>query len=129
MEEPCYHICCSEPAEHYVFLCLSTVHTVYVCVGCQEKMKEMCNLVYELSVTISSLGVPNPLTQWTCATSFHVLKCSSLRLLMKYLLEILEQLEVKISTRWPSYTYIEDTISILNQNLLYVEHQRNLENS
>ena len=103
MEEPCYHLCCAEQAKHYAFLCLETLHAVYVCPGCREKMQEMCKLVYELSTAISSFGVPHPLIPWHPGASFHVLNCNLLRLIMKYLLETLEWLEVKISTRWPSH--------------------------
>lgn len=127
MEECCYHLCCSEPAQHYSFLCLQTVHAVYVCSECRDGMKDLCELVYELCTTVSRFGVPHPFTPWSNASLYHVEGYSALRLLMKYLLEIMETLEVKISTRWPSYSYIEETLSVLGDNLRCIEHIRRLE--
>ena len=78
MDEFCYRLCCSDPAERYIFLCLRTVHAVYLCSRCWNEIKDTTALVYDLSINISRQGVPNPLIEWSPEAAYILPNCSVL---------------------------------------------------
>ena len=121
----CNHSCCCNPAENILILAHSKFNNL--CNSCSPKPFELTegyyfeNLLYS---TVIGLEYPNPEIDWQRNDIAPLTNFPVLYLLLKYRLELLEQLEVRTSPACLCYNYLTKLFSYEGKVQFYCRIQQ-----
>ena len=112
----CARLACREKSYHLCFLHFEIIISIPTCCGCRDEIQRRCDTVNESLYQIRK-EIPTPTTIWKDDDDIEIALPSYLKLIIQYLLEILGQLEMSISSQFTEQQYITEAYDAVEKNL------------
>lgn len=119
----CDHLICSDQGIKALYIWLGQEAEAFLCDHCYPKIAKLEQTLSVTTRAIDQLDTPFPTAVWQEEELLHL---TFLRhtgdilvvyTLLSFYLEILEQLEVRLSQTWRSHQYLSDSIETVLKNL------------
>ena len=132
MRTPCVHTCCFDQKQHFVFLNLSPIVSLATCCICYRELSSKCQLIHEILLHIERYTLPVT-TLWTTEfkNPLDMYLPDHIHIMLQFLIELLEKLELSITSSCAEVAHIQRNRSIVKSNLDFIKplktHKCNLE--
>lgn len=112
----CARAVCQRNSHHFCFLHLEKLVSIQVCCNCWEDLQRRCDTANQTSHQIQKL-LPNPSMEWDSDMDIDNKVPIHMKLIMGYLLEMLGQIEMSLSTQFAEMWQITDAYNAVQRNL------------
>ena len=125
IQDLCEHKFCGNPHSNSIWLELIYGIRIFLCDSCLDRISALCNIAREVRTSILMMEVPLPITQWGIEV-LHEIHESGITLqpylyyLMRYLFEILDQIDTAITWTWDGTRELLKALDALEENLTLI---------
>lgn len=116
----CNHVFCPEPSSRCCFVYFRRAIVIDICDGCYESVLDLCCTLNNVADCIAKFNLPDPTFNWTLGEISYLEDLTMPRVLMKYYISLIENLDIMMSGEWSDRVFIEEYLvsSKLNFDLL-----------
>ena len=120
----CVRTFCPEKSRHRIFLHIhGKLLNIPVCCECYSHLKKLSNPIQEVLTCIENVA-PSPTTDWTTEEKslFDMKLPKWVDLMMRYLRDLLDQLEMNVMGSFGDTSHITNTLKTVSKNIDYIGH-------
>ena len=121
MKSSCCRTCCSEERQHSIFLNLGSILTIPICCHCYSEIYSRCETINEIVGFLEKLNLqPSSLWVETNSNPKEMHLPEGIQFIIKFLLELLQQLELLLTTSYTSIDQISKYSEIVQCNFNFI---------
>lgn len=122
LENNCEHKFCANASEYQTTIHLNKIITIHLCDNCYDKIDRIANEIADLTGCLETFPIIHPMTEWQFPPEMLYLSFKPLLHLMKFLLELLEQLDIALTYTWVGVEPLEDAIKAVQLNISQINN-------